>query len=192
MKILFRSIIFPAIIIFISSCSEDYSPKPIGYFRIDLPQKEYTLFDTTYPYSFEYPEYGRIIEKKQQGAEAYWIDLYFPDFNGQIHLSYKKIDGNLMEYLEDSRTFVMKHIPKASAIEDSLILQRDKNIYGLLYDIQGVGAASPYQFILTDSTEHFVRGALYFNVQPNNDSLAPVIDFIKQDIRHMINTFEWK
>ena len=87
---------------------------------------------------------------------------------------------------------VMKHIPKASSIENKIYENPEKRIYGLTYTIAGVDAASPYQFYLTDSTKHFIRGALYFNTIPNNDSLAPVIEFLKEDINHLIETFEWK
>ena len=120
------------------------------------------------------------------------FNIEFPDFKGKIHISYKKIDNNLTAYLEDSRTMAMKHIPKASSIENKQYEDPVKNVYGLTYDISGTEAASPFQFYLTDSTNHFVRGALYFNTIPNNDSLAPVIDFIKQDIQHLIETFEWR
>ena len=101
-------------------------------------------------------------------------------------------DTNLIDYMEDSRRFVLKHIPKASAIKDSLIYDMDRDMYGLLYEIRGVGAASPFQFFVTDSTTHFVRGALYFTVRPNNDSLGPVIDYLEQDIEHLLQTFRWK
>lgn len=174
------------------SCGEEYAPKPRGYFRIALPEKNYTRFDSVFPYSFEYPEYALLTPDPYAPEEPYWLNIEFPDFKGRIHLSYKVVDENLVEYLEDSRQFVMKHIPKASAIDDSLLLDRERRIYGLIYDIQGMGAASPCQFFLTDSTKHFVRGALYFDVVPNNDSLAPVISFIRNDIEHMLKSFEWK
>jgi gliding motility-associated lipoprotein GldD len=86
----------------------------------------------------------------------------------------------------------MKHIPKARAINDSVIFREDDNLFGLVYNIEGVEAASPYQFFLTDSLNHFVRGALYFNFPPNNDSLEPVINHLEEDILHLIDTFEWK
>ncbi len=176
----------------INACNETYTPKPRGYFRIDLPDHSYSLFSGDFPYSFEYPDYAEIGADPYAPDQPYWLNIDFPDFEGRIHLSYKVIDGNLAEYLEDSRQFVMKHIPKASAINDSLILDRDKNLYGLVYQIEGMGAASPCQFFITDSTTHFVRGALYFDVVPNNDSLAPVINFLRKDIEHLLSTFEWK
>ena len=188
-----RLIFFPALFsLLLTTCTSDYSPKPRGYFRIDLPEKEYLLFDTTFPYTFEYPAYAVLNRDEIAGMEPYWINIDFPRFNGRIHLSYKVVDGNLVNYLEDSRTFVMKHIPKASAIDDSVILRRDDNVYGLIYDIDGIGVASANQFFVTDSSRHFLRGALYFSHVPNNDSLAPVIEFIREDIKHLLETFQWK
>jgi gliding motility-associated lipoprotein GldD len=175
------------------ACHEQYTPKPRGYFRIDLPEHEYISFDSAaFPYSFEYPVYASLHPDPFAPQEPYWLNVDFPAFTGRIHLSYKEIDGNLVEYLEDSRRFVMKHIPKASAINDSLLYDRNRNVYGLIYQIEGMGAASPCQFFITDSTYHFIRGALYFDVVPNNDSMAPVIDFIRKDIEHLLSTFEWR
>lgn len=177
----------------IFSCGRDNPvPKPRGYFRIDLPERNYRIFDTNFPYRFEYPVYTRISGDPHAPEEPYWINVDFPRFAGRLHLSYKEVnDTNLVHYLEDSRNFVMKHIPKATSINDSLIMDREKEKFGLVYEIYGPGVASPYQFFLTDSARHFLRGALYFNVVPNNDSLRPVIDFIHKDIIHLIRTFEW-
>ena len=174
------------------SCDRDYTPKPRGYFRIDLPEQEYRRFDTNFPYRFEYPVYAEIETPAGGENEPYWINITYPRFNGTIYISYKPVEDNLLEYLEDSRTFVMKHIPKAEAIDDTLIYRPEDRVYGLLYDIEGTGAASPCQFFLTDSSSHFVRGALYFNTSPNNDSLAPVIGLIRSDIRHLLETFRWE
>ena len=186
-------VLFPVVIMVLATaCTTDYSPKPRGYFRIDLPEKEYILFDSTFPYTFEYPAYAEIVRDKMAHNEPYWINIDFPRFNGRIHLSYKVVDNNLLSYLEDSRTFVMKHIPKASAIEDSVILRRDDRVFGLIYEIDGIGVASPSQFFATDSSRHFLRGALYFNHVPNNDSLAPVIEFLRDDIQHLLATLQWK
>jgi gliding motility-associated lipoprotein GldD len=174
------------------SCSGDYYPKPYGYLRIDLPEKKYTSFDTAFPYSFEIPVYSKVAQDTDPMAEKYWINIEFPQFKGKLHLSYKQINGNLNNYLEDTRTLVMKHIPKASTIENKIYENPAEKVYGLTYTISGTAVASPFQFYLTDSMKNFVRGALYFNTTPNNDSLAPVIEFIKEDINHLIETFEWK
>lgn len=187
-----RILFILAVTALIAACDGTYVPKPRGFFRIDLPDKEYRLFDTTYPYSFEYPVYAKIEPDKRPGSEPYWINIDFPQFHGKIHVSYKAIDKNLDQYLEDTRTFVVKLIPKADAINDSLIYEPARKVYGLVYDIEGTNAASPCQFFVTDSTSHFLRGALYFDFSPDNDSLAPVIRFIRKDIDHLISTFTWK
>jgi gliding motility-associated lipoprotein GldD len=176
----------------IVSCQDNAVPKPRGYFRIDLPGKEYKKFDTTFPFSFEYPKYAVILRDSSSLAEPYWINILYVPFHAQLHISYKPVSKNLNIFLEDARTLVNKHIPKAIAINQREYLDDRDRVYGIIYDIKGTDAASACQFYLTDSTKNFVRGALYFDLVPNNDSLAPVIAFLKSDIEHMINTFHWK
>lgn len=177
--------------IIIQSCNTDYMPKPRGYFRIDLPEKNYIVLDSTYPFTFDYPVYARIIQDTLSPDQPYWFNLDFPEFKGRLHMSYKNIDGNLAELVEDSRTMAYKHINKASAIDNRLIFNRQDSVYGLIFEIEGLGVASPYQFFVTDSVQHFLRGAMYFNIEPNNDSLAPVIEFLKKDFDRMISSLKW-
>jgi len=180
-----------ALVVLISACHQPYSPKPRGFFRIDLPQKNYLASDSSLPYLFEYPDYTTITPDPQAPNEKYWININYPAYKATLHLSYKDVSGNLFNYLEDAYTLVSKHIPKADAINDSVVFDNDRKVFGLTYRIEGSGAASPYQFFVTDSTAHFLRGALYFKTTPNNDSLAPVIDFIISDVHHLINTLHW-
>jgi len=187
----------PAVVILLMSsllfsCGGDYVPKPKGYYRIDFPKHEYRSFESTFPYVFEYPVYARIYRDTSSIAEPFWLNVAYPAYHAQLHLTYKEIRNNLANYLEDARTMVNKHIPKASSITQREYLDPAHRVFGLVYDIRGSDAASSYQFYLTDSTKNFVRGALYFNLVPNNDSLAPVIDFLKTDLEHMISTFRWK
>lgn len=181
-------------LIFFACHSDDYTPKPHSYFRINLPEKKYRLLDSIYPYSFEIPDYAVITADPDRKAEPYWINIDFPKFKGTLHLSYKKVtcDTVLFRYFEDSRNFVNRHIAKADDIETTVISNDTTNVYGILYDISGSGVASTYQFAVTDSTKHFLRAALYFNITPNNDSMQPVINFIKQDVDKMIHTLKWK
>lgn len=176
----------------LAACNTDYYPKPNGYFRIALPEKEYVVLDTSFPYQFEYPKYAVLEPNNTNPEERYWINIVFGQYKGKIHLSYKTVENNLPDYVEDTYNMVMKHIPKANAIESKIYENKISHVYGLTYDIAGAGTASPYQFYVTDSVKHFLRGALYFNVVPNNDSLKPVIDFLKEDINHLIETLEWK
>lgn len=187
------ALVLSGILLFLSSCEERkiYTPKPTGYFRIDLPAKEYQDFDTSYPYRFKYPEYAEIEIDKEPNAEPYWINIQFPALNATIHVSYKNNHEALPQFLKDSRTFAYKHTVKAEAIEEKSFSNPEKNVYGIYYDIKGE-AASNTQFFLTDSVSRFLRGALYFNVPPNKDSLAPVREFVQEDIVVLINSFSWK
>lgn len=176
----------------IAGCQQDYTPKPRGYVRIALPEQAYQLVDTDCPYAFEFASCSKYVPDNRPESGPCWFDLDYPQFKAKIHFSYKVINDNLGEYLEDSRTLTNKHISKANNIEESMVIRNEANVYGMLYTVEGSRAASPVQFHLTDSTNHFLRGALYFNVTPNNDSLAPVIDFIEDDILRFIETLEWK
>ncbi|MEI6455496.1 MAG: gliding motility lipoprotein GldD [bacterium] len=188
----FSTIFLLFLVTLLSSCGSDYVPKPRGYYRIDFPKHEYQVFDSSFPYTFEYPVYARILRDSSNISEPYWLNIVYPSFHAQLHLSYKGVKNNLANYLEDARKLVNKHIPKANAILQREYLDPQHRVYGLVYDIKGSDAASTCQFYLTDSVTNFVRGALYFNLVPNNDSLSPVIDFLKTDLEHMIATFRWK
>lgn len=180
--------------IFICSCNDEdeiYSPKPRGYFRISFPEKKYKLYDSLCPYTFEIPEYTHIVNDKHLGAEPCWLNLEFPKFNATINLTYKSINNNVQKYVEESHDFANRHQVKATGLDEVAIIKDSTKVYGLLFNIEG-NTASSLQFYLTDSTHHFLRGALYFNVVPNIDSLRIVVDFIKKDVLHLINTTRWK
>lgn len=173
------------------SCKENYVPKPRGFMKVEYPERAYTLFDTNAPFSYEYPVYAKVLPDTSPNAEKYWYNIYFSPFDATIYLSYKDINDNLENFIEDTRTLAYKHTIKAEAIEENLIYQPEKNVYGILYDLSG-NTASSLQFFITDSTDHFLRGSLYFNTTPKKDSLAPVVQFIRKDVLHMLKSFEWQ
>jgi len=181
-----------ALIAFSCDRQSDYLPKPRGYFRIDLPEKSYVKVDTIEKYSFECPQYAQVTPDPYSPNEKNWVNIEMPTFKGSIHLTHKPVNENLGEYLEDVHTMVTKHLQKANGVRDSLIINEEHQVYGLFIEMDGKGVATPMQFYLTDSTRNFVRGALYFNFKPDNDSMQPVINFIREDIDHLIETFEWK
>lgn len=187
-----RELIIIICVILAIGCKEAAIPKPRGFFRIDLPEKEYVTYSPSCSYQFEIPEYAMA---DQVGVDVKnhpcWVNISFPEFNAKIHISYHKIDGNLANLLEDTYNFAYKHVQKADAIDNVLIERKTDNVYGILYNIKG-NVASAKQFFLTDSTKHYLRGALYFNEVPNKDSLAPVIDFIGKDIDRIIGSLKWK
>ena len=179
------------------SCREIFVPKPKGYFRIDLPPKKYIVFNETgqvnnLPLKFEYPVYGNISDKIADKSEQGWFNIEFPAFKARIYLTYKDVGADLEGLIEQTYTMNVKnHINKADAINEQLINDVGNRIFGILYDLKG-NTASAVQFYVTDSVKHYLRGSLYFESEPNADSLAPVIDFFRKDVVHLIETLKWK
>ena len=178
---------FIIIILLSASCKERFTPKPKGYLRIDLLEKKDTLFHPkTCPFSFNIPNYFELKLKKNC-----WMDLEYNRHHATIHLTYKDVNQNLFELLEDSRNMVYKHTIKADAIHEKIYFNNTNKTYGTLYDIKGETASS-IQFHITDSTANFIRGALYFHVNPNQDSLKPIINSLREDIIQMMETLKWE
>ena len=186
--------IIPVILItllLISGCDEPTVPHQRGYLRIDLPKHTYKLFDpANCPFSFEISTMADAIPDSNRLAEKCWWYIDYPKLNGKIYISYKQVSNDISKYTEDARTLVYKHTQRANAINENLI-SNEYHASGILYDIGG-DAASSIQFYMTDSTRHFLRGALYFNSVPNSDSLAPLIKYIHEDLEHMLATLQWK
>jgi gliding motility-associated lipoprotein GldD len=177
----------------ITSCDNEepiYSPKPKGYTRIDFPNKKYRLYDSVCPFKFEIPNYASIGAAKGC-KEPCCINLDFKKFNATLYLAYRPVTNNIATYLDDSHYFANKHQSMATGLDEIAVLRDSAKVYGLIFDISG-NTASSVQFYVTDSTKHFLRGSLYFNNVPNIDSMQIVVDFLKKDILHLINTTSWK
>jgi gliding motility-associated lipoprotein GldD len=178
------------------ACNSPYTPKRRGYFRIDFPPHEYQTFNRAgYPYSFEYPVYANVLQDSSFFDKApenpYWINVDFPRFRARIYISYKDIGPNTFDKLrDDAFKMTYEHTVKASSIDQSVI-QTPNGIGGIFFHVGG-NAATAQQFFLTDTTRHFLRGALYFDTAPNEDSLAIVNNFLQLDLNHLINTLKWK
>ena len=173
------------------SCGKPSVPRPYGYFRVDLPPHAYRKIDTlNLPYRFELSN-SAVLVSRETKADKYWIDVYYPSLNAGIYCSYKSVNGNLIDLVEDTRKIVYKHSVKADGIGEKVYDHKENNVHGILYELRG-NTASNVQFILTDSVKHFFRGALYFNNVPNKDSIAPMSEYIREDIMHLMESFEWK
>jgi gliding motility-associated lipoprotein GldD len=150
------------------------------------------MFDSiNFPYRFQAPVYARLVpDTISYGYEPYWLNIKLP-FQATLHFSYKRINNNLPELLDDTYNFVYRHVIKADAITETPYQNSAKKVYGVLYEIGG-NAASSVQFYATDSVHHFIRGALYFMETPDHDFLSPMISYYTRDIQYLIETIEWK
>ena len=164
-------------------------PKPHGYFRIDLPDQAYTAWQEPEVLSAERPLYSSVRETRRSEGSR-WYDLAFPGQRAIVHLTWSPVNDQLDQMIEDAHTFKDKHGSVAARIRSGRILRDSSRVFGTYFEVDG-DAASPMVFYLTDSTDNFLYGALYFNSRPNGDSLAPVTDRIREDIKHLAETLEW-
>lgn len=181
----------------LAACNSDYVIRPRGYYKIELPQKAYRWFDAPrYPYTFEYPVYGTVLQDslffEEKAENPYWINVDFPQFDGRIHISYKDVRRHDFDSLvNDAYTLSYKqHTYKASGINPQPFTT-PSGIEGVYFTLKG-NTATANQFFVTDTVRHFLRGALYFNATPNQDSIQPVNDFLKKDLWRLINSIRWK
>ena len=214
-KIFVKECILVLLFLGLLSCNSTYTSKKKGYYQIDFPKRDYVKFDDpSFPYSFEYPAYAKIERDSAyfdtNSSNPYWINIDFPGFDGKIFISYKVIGGTsvykvktpdgkyrdsigkntFQNMVDDSYKLTYKNDIKAYSIEDS-VMHTPNNVTGIYFRLSG-SVATAQQFFLSDTTHNFLRGALYFDATPNEDSLRPVNNFLQQDMKHIINTLRWK
>ncbi len=192
------------LILSILSCKEEkiYIPKPRVYPKVEYPLRNISNFTKDFcSFHFEYPDYMSFEQDTlylhRDAPHPCWFNLNFPSLNGTVHFTYTdlkncaSLEACLHKVYNDAYQMAQEHIPKANALEDFVINNPKKNVYGVLFNIEGY-VASPFQIIMTDSVNHAVRAALYFNSRPEADSMAPIIEFVKTDIMNILNSFEWE
>lgn len=178
------------------ACETDYSPKPVAYLRIDLPDSiTYKKTETECPWVSEIPEKSFLIgstDKKAAKGDC-WKTWVYPKHKAEVYLTYKKIneENSLRELLDNMHQLSYEHQVKANRIRTSNKYDEEQKKLSLIYEIDG-DVASSIQFCLTDSTKNYLRGALYFRSKPNADSIAPVLAMLKKDIHHFMDELEWQ
>jgi len=179
------SLIFLFVLLF-SSCNEETLPKPKAYLRLAYEKSDYHKMKSDCPYIFE------ISNKANANYnEECWVNVEYPKLKASLNITYRVVENNLNELLQESEKLTYKHVIKADDISTQPYHNFENKKYGKLLEVTG-DAASPLQFYLTDSTQHFITGALYFNVQPNYDSILPAVKHIENDIKHLMETLEWQ
>lgn len=173
-----------------TGCEEHFTPKPRGYFRITMPEKSYAAYRPDCPVEMQVPTYSKV-EVVSDNPDSCWFNVYVPKHKARIHFTYIPVGDDLTPLLEDAYNFAFKHEMKANAIKRTVYTNDESRVYGMIYDLTG-NVASPLQFYVTDSVNHFVRGSLYFQHIPNADSIAPVVRFLRDDAVHLIETLQWR
>ena len=206
-----------AALLFAACGGGDYTPKPQAYLRIDMPEHNYWLIDSlcthpgdmfvsgtdtmvaitgtckTFPFTFEANECIELQEKDAPKGEV-MIDLLYPQWDGVVFLTYKRLKSpsDLRGQTDTSSRMLEKHYQFASGVEEQGYTDPDNRVFGTVYYLKGNKVASTCQFWVTDSMHHYLRGALFLNRTPNNDSLAPILNYIQDDIGHLVETLRWR
>ncbi len=183
LKITFISL---ASLLTVSSCKEEVLPKPKAQLRLEYPAPVYELINTDCPYTFEK---SSVTDVKLNSK--CWVNIDYPKLKASINMTYRPVENNLKELLLEAEKLTFNHTIKADGISSAPYINEQKKVYGSIFEVTG-NAASPIQFHVTDSSHHFITGAVYFNVQPNYDSIKPAISYLQQDIIRMIESMEWK
>jgi gliding motility-associated lipoprotein GldD len=187
-----RLLLFVFLLPVLLSCEKEYVPKPKGFNRIDLPKSEYQIMKERHPYSFEYSTHAILVKDSSSISEPHWLTVRYPILDADVQLTYKSLDNDkakLKTLVEDSYKLANKHQVKAYSIEESTI-KTPKGKVVTVIELSG-DVPSQFQFFVTDSSKHFLRGALYFK-STQTDSLAPVIEYMKSEVVYMLNTLEWR
>jgi len=187
-----KRIVLPILSLLMLSCGDDPLPKPKGYLRLEYPKAVYKKATVPLPFSFEKNELSDPIKFVKSTADIKGIDVNYPSLKATIYLTYKEVkDGNLEKLLRDAQNLTQKHTMKADEIAQGEFVNAEKQVYGMFYEIGG-DAASQSQFYVTDSTNHFLSGSLYFYAKPNYDSIYPASEYLKKDIKRIMESVKWK
>lgn len=191
-----NSLLFVFIILLLLACQNDYTPKPKAYLRLDYPEPNYKTVTHDLPFSFDKNTLADPLIIKSLNADnlSYGINLNYPTLKGTVFLTYKAVEGNqesLNDFLRDAQKFTFEHTKMADEIPAYPYENSENRVYGMLSVVKG-NVASPAQFYVTDSTEHFLTGSLYFESRPNYDSILPAASYIQKDMRHLMETLKWK
>lgn len=184
---MFKKLIFTFLGLFLISCSEEAKPKPSGELRLEYPVAKYQTFTSPCDFTFQYSDYANVEKAKNEC----WYYISYPKMKAKVYLTYFPIHNDFDLHVKESEKMVYEHTIKASAIDTKSFSFPERKVFGNFYELKGQ-TASNVQFFVTDSTRHYVTANLYFNSRPKPDSLGPAVDYIKKDLQHMIDTFEWK
>jgi gliding motility-associated lipoprotein GldD len=186
---------FISVLALLSSCGDDELtiPKPPTFLRSELPDHEYTTFKDHAHFSCDFSKNYLVKPVLFGNVVTDHLEVNLGPLNGTLYVNYFPLPNRdtLVRYINLSNDKVDEHQMKADRIIDKQLIDKNKKVYGTFFEFQG-NVATNFQFYLTDSVNHFVRGEVLMNCRPNYDSLRPSLDYLKQDLLKLFESFEWK
>ena len=187
-----KRLAIPLLSLLILGCGDEPLPKPSAYLRLEYPEAVYKKTEIPLPFSFEQNKLSLPITAVKRSGKTAGVNIKYPALKGTIYLNYNKVEeNNLDSLLRDAQNLTQKHTIKADEISHNLYENKEADVFGMFYEIGG-DAASQSQFYVTDSLNHFLSGSLYFYAKPNYDSIYPAAEYLKKDIKRIMETVRWK
>ena len=168
------------------SCKNDTIPKPSGYLSLEYPKPTYMHFENDCPFTFDIN--SNAIIKGKPNCD---FEISYPKMKATLYINYNTVSNNLNNLLRDAQKRTYDHVIKADDILEQPFLNSKDKVYGMFYTVDG-NAATNSQFYVTDSTKHFVACSLFFYSKPNFDSIMPAVNYIKTDMRVLLESLRWK
>lgn len=180
------TIFFTLLSLSLLSCGDEKLPKPSGQLSLEYPPAKYKKFSNTCGFDFDKNELAEVKASSNCGLE-----IHYPKMKATVYLTYKPIQNNLEKLLIDAQKLTYEHAIKANDIAEQPYINLNRKVYGMFYQVGG-NAATNAQFYVTDSTKNFVTASMYFYSKPNFDSILPAADYIKNDMKQIIESIKWK
>ncbi len=177
------------IVLLLFSCGGEVIPKPKGKLRLSYPIPKYIEVVSPCPYTFEKNDFSELRTARRN--RKCWYNLEYSKLKATMYISYYPVQNNLDSLLRDAQNLTQEHVIKADGILQEPFVDPENKVYGMFYEVSG-DAASQSQFYLTDSVRHFIVGSIYFKVKPNYDSILPAADYLRNDMKHLMETLRWK
>ncbi len=181
-----KTVLFTLFSIVLLSCGDEKMPKPKGQLSLEYPPAKYQKFSNSCGFDFDKNELATVKATSNCGLE-----IHYPKMKATVYLTYKTVQNNLEKLLVDAQKLTYEHVIKANDIAEQPYINANDKVYGMFYQVGG-NAATNAQFYVTDSTRNFVTASMYFYSKPNFDSILPAADYIKNDMKKMIETIRWK
>jgi len=173
-------------VVLLISCGEESLPKPKAYLNLEYPELGYNKLNKSRPYRFDIAKNTTL-----KSLPNHWLKIQYPKLKASVDITYRPINNNLRELLIEAEKLVLEHTVKADHISWRDYTNKNTKVYGKMCEISG-DAASQIQFHVTDSTNHFLKGSLFFYTKPNYDSILPAVEYIKKDMIKMLETLTWE
>ena len=154
---------------FCFSCDSSIAPKQSAFFAPEFGASSYNSFTTQCNYSFSKNKIARI-----EYIDNCNFNIVYDNLNAKIFFSSININNNFPDIIKVFDDRIIENSANITEVKVSEYTDDQILVYSRMFNYVG-NAPSNLHFYLTDSTSNFLAGSLFFNTEPNYDSLLPIL-----------------